>query len=279
MLIRRNQASIDEVQRASFRDTPPEVMKSLYIAQNTYDLDLDQPLYRVLAEEFLFDDITQSRLTHTRISRKNWSDDLENPLFDVEFTDSATGGTLTMNGVVEDMFGVCWTDDSSDSELAWNNFSHGRPSVRIKSTPRKLMAAAMNQENPFYMLHHFIGKVEYKDAETIRSSFSGQEGFEKHLDSLGQGVVTSLMQLRTAVSVEQEARLVYNYMRDEPWVQQHVEIFEDFCRIPFDWNGVIDEVVVGPLVSDGGKARLETKLRELNINCSIIDSIHRSCVG
>jgi len=278
MFVRRNHAAIEAVQTASFRDTSAEEMKPLYIEQNTFDIDRNQPVYRVVAERFLTDDITCGRLTHTRIGKGTWLDNLENPLLDVEFLDQATGGKLTLNGVVEDMFGVCWTEDSSDSELAWNNFSHSVPSVRIKSTPRKLMAAAMNLKDPFYMLHHYIGKVEYKEADAISESF-GRQDFEQHLDSLGQGVVLSLMQLRTAVSVEREVRLVYSYMRDDNWVQQNVELSGDFCKIPFVWDGVIDEVVVGPLVADGGKARIKATMRGLNINCSIVGSIHRTNVG
>lgn len=278
MFIRRNQAAIEAVQRASFRDTPAEEMKHLYIEQNTFDLDLDQPIYRVMAECFLIDDISHGCLTHTRINKRTWLDNMENPLLDVAFPDSATGGTLTLNGVVEDMFGICWTEDPSDSELAWNNFSHGRPSVCIQSTPRKILIAAMSRENPFYMLHHHIGKVEYTDADTIRESFRGQD-FEKHLDSLGQGAVLSLMQLRSAVSVEREVRLVYSYMPNENWVQQHVKLVSDFCKIPFAWDNVIDEIVVGPLVVNGGEAILKSKLQQLNINRPIISSTHRASVG
>lgn len=278
MFIRRNKTAIEAVQRASFRDTSDEEMKRLYIEQNAFDLDLDLPVYRVMAECFLIDDISNGCLTHTRINKRTWLDNLENPLLDVAFPDTAIGGILTLNGVVEDMFGVCWTEDPSDSELAWNNFSHGRPSVCIQSTPRKIMAAAMNLGNPFYMLHHYIGKVEYTDADTIRESFKGQD-FEKHLDSLGQGAVLSLMQLRSAVLVEREVRLVYSYMPDEDWVQQHVNLIGDFCKIPFSWDNVIDDIVVGPLVANGGESRLKTKLQELNINCPIVSSTHRASVG
>lgn len=278
MLIRRNQAAVDAVVRASFRDTPANEMKELYIQQNIFDVDPDQPVYRVTAESFLIDDISNGYFTHTRINKNTWLDNLENPLLDLKFPDEVTRGTVDLNGVVENMFGVCWTEDPTDSELAWNNFSHGRPSVRIQSTPRKILSAVMQIGYTFYMLHHHIGKVEYAEAEKIRKEFEDPD-YEKHLDSLGQGAVLSLMQLRSAVSVEREVRLIYSYMPSDSWVEQHVELDGDFCKVPFVWSNVIDEIIVGPHIPKGGEALLKAKLRLYNIRCPIISSVHRYNIG
>lgn len=278
MFIRKNHVAAEAVQRASFRDTPVDEMKSLYLALNTFDVALDQAIYRVVAEALLIDDINRRCLTHTRIDKVTWLDNSENPLKDVMFTDPHTGEQILVNGIVENMFGVCWTMEPSDSQLAWDNFSHGHPSVRIKSTPRKLLSAVMNLADPFYMLHHHIGKVSYEDSDRIREHFVGKD-YTKHLDSLGQGIVLSLLQLRTAVSVENEVRLIYSYMPGEEWVQENVKAAGDYCKVPFVWDNVIDEVMVGPLIAAGGAAKLITELEALNIRCPVVTSSFRSYRG
>jgi hypothetical protein len=277
MHIRYNQSAVEAIQRASLSDVSTSQMKPLYIQQNTFDIDLDEPIFRVLAERYLLDDISRGRLTHSRISKTLWSDKYENPLLGVEFDDPSGSGKLTLDGIVENMFGVCWTDDAAESMVAWNNFSHGQPSVRIKSTPRKILTAAMNTANPYFMLYHHIGRVMYSNEDQIIASLG--KNFDAHLDSLGHGGVLSLMNLRTALAAEREVRLVYSHMPDESWVHKNVELCGNYCKIPFDWNSVVDEVVVGPLVANGGEAVLRTALHNLCIDCPIFSSKFRIHIG
>lgn len=277
MHIRYNQSAVEAIQKASFNDVPIPDMKPLYIQQNTFDIDLDEPIFRVLAERYLIDDISRSLLTHSRISKALWGDKYENPLLGVEFDDPSGSGKLTLDGIVENMFGVCWTDDAIESIVAWNNFSHNEPSVRIKSTPRKILNAAMNTTNPYFMNHHHMGKVMYTDAGQIIASFG--KNFEAHLDSLGQGGVLSLLNLRKSLATEREVRLIYSHMPHESWVCKNVVLCGNYCKTPFDWKSVVDEVVVGPLVADGGEAVLRRKLLALSIDCPIFSSSFRAHVG
>jgi hypothetical protein len=246
-------------------------MKPLYVEQNAYDVKLDVPIYRILRLDYWMEDIAASRLTHTRISADNWGDASENPLLNRKYCDGQTGGTFTLNGVVKDMFGSCWSLTAMDDSDAWSTFSYGKPSVRVQSTPRKLLTAVMHSDNPYYSLHHAIGKVKYLSRAELDAYFQHPD-FERHLDSLGQGIALSLMRLHTAMEAEDEVRLLCNYMDSVPWVATNMHLTGEFLRVPFDWSGTVDGVLVGPRVVTGGLNGIVQRLQGLGISCSNVTS-------
>ena len=98
---RKNQEAIAAVIAADARGVGKDKMKPLYVARGIFDVDPDTPIYRIVAIEHLLTDIRSRRLTHTRISPLVWGDKAENPLLNRQYPDAVTGGTFTLNGVVE----------------------------------------------------------------------------------------------------------------------------------------------------------------------------------
>lgn len=265
--MRFNDNIVGQIIRADSLGASPQEMKELYIQRNAFEVDVHAPIYRIVRLEHLYEDLRDKCLTHTKIDKLGWGDSTENPLLDRSFVDEVTGNELTLNGVVGSVFGSCWSRSKLDQPDEWAIFSRLQPSVRLQSTPHKLLAAAMSIENPFYSLQHMIGKMRYQPEQEIEAHF-GDPDWQKHLDSLGQGIAASFLILSEDLSNEDEVRLLYNHL-DEPWARVNARLTGQFAKIPFDWGKAIQEVTVGPFVVNESMATLSAKLRELGITCPI----------
>jgi hypothetical protein len=278
MIVRKNEAAIGAVIAADVRGVSRTAMKPLFINRNTFDVAPDQPVFRILPLDYLIQDIECAKFTHTRISARTWGDILENPLLNRPFPDVETGATFTLNGVVRDMFGSCWSLSPLDTIGDWDTFSRGTPSVRVESTAKRLLSAVMDVTNPHFDIHHAIGTVQYLTDHELDTYFH-DPNFEKHLDGLGHGIHLSLMRLGTKFQSEDEVRLVCNFMPGEPWVRKNMRLEGDLLRVPALWKDAIRGVVIGPLVQSGGQQLIDQKLRELGIDCPVTSSPTRSHTG
>lgn len=249
MVARQNKAAVDAVICATLHGQSAAEKKHLYVLRNALnEVALDDPIYRVVPIEYLVNDVRQGMLTHVRIDSKTWGDIYENPLLRQRYFDDVTNSEYGLEGVLEDTFGVCWTADSEASRKCWEDFSHGLPAVRIQTTPRKLLSAVMSVQNPYFMLHHFIGKVCYSSKSQI-DAWVANPDVGVHLDTLGQSLALSVMRLRMHHVDEQEVRLVYSHSpAGNEWVEKEVEIEDDLCRLPFNWVGIVDGFDLGPHV-------------------------------
>lgn len=277
MVPRFNTDIVGAIVQADSRGASPEEMRDLYIQRNVFEVDLDTPVYRIMELQYLREDLSGKCFTYAKIDKSIWGDSSENPLLDREFKDVVTGGSLTLNGVVSTVYGSCWSATALDSPYDWATFSYGNPSVRVQSTPRKLLNAAMSRDNKFYMLQHAIGKMRYATDVEIEAYFS-DPNWEKHLDSLGQGIAASFLQLSEHLANEDEVRLLYDHS-NEAWPKANVRVVGRFAKVPFDWSTVADSVVVGPLVPGGGEAMIRSELQGFGINCPVSSSPTRTSVG
>jgi hypothetical protein len=276
MHIKMNEDVVSKIVQADLLGKTKVDMKSLYIEQSALNVDLDKPIYRIFQIDYFKNDIANEILTHVKASPSTWGDTLENPLLNHEYLDETTGGKLTLNGVVEDFYALSWTIDEIENIENWNEFSHGNPSIRVKTTPRKLLEHLMHIEDEYFMLHHYIGKVEYHAQQKIKE-WRANSHYTSHLDTLGQGAALSLMALSTKFSDEKEVRLLYSYLpqHDTQWVNSNVKIIGNNCQHPFNWKCIIDEVVIGPHVPSGGRQDMSTFLSSFNIVCIIKNSMFR----
>jgi len=277
MVMRFNDAVVGAIIKADARGASANEMRDLYIQRNAFEVDLDVPVYRIVEFQYLLEDLSDKCLSYTKIDKTNWGDSSENPLLDRTFPDAVTGSTFTLNGVVSAVYGSCWSATALDTLDQWAIFSRRNPSVRLQSTPRKLLHAAMSSDNRFYMLQHTIGKMRYaKDAEIV-ADFSDPD-WQKHLDGLGQGSAASFLILSETLSSEDEVRLIYDHLAGD-WSKANVQIVDRFAKVPFDWSVAIDSIVVGPFVSDGGEGAIRKKVQSLGLNCSVTSSRARTSVG
>jgi len=270
----RNEAEIGAVVAADARDASRTEMMPLFVARNIYLVDPDVPIYRIVETDHLLDDIAHGILTHTRIGEKSWGDPLENPLLDRQFTDPLTGGPISLRPLVEDAFGSCWSCTPLDSPGHWGYFSYGRPSVRIASTPRRLLGAVMSEANPYSDLQHAVGRIQYVSEVEIEDYF-GDADYSKHFDSLAHGIHLSLMALQTGLRDEDEVRLICDAMKNDSWQQKKLKLVEPFLKVPCNWQSVISGVVAGPFVGAGGEKDIQHKLHVLGIVCPVSSSPSR----
>ncbi|EIC28469.1 hypothetical protein [Methylomicrobium album] len=263
----RNLEAISKVMAADLRGDSMSLRKPLYIEQNAFDIALDTPIFRIAVIDDLLDDIENKCLTHTRIGPMIWGDPAENPLLEKRFPEEVTGCELSLEPLIEDLFGVCWSLFPSATPEMWSYYSYGRESIRIQSTPKKLLEGVMDLRNPYFMLQHFIGKIEYV-TEAEFDTFYEDQDFTKYLDSLGQRIVLSVLKLPDDASAEEEVRLVYRLERNQEWVKNNVKIKGDgHIAVPFCWDNVIDGIVTN--CTSSTRDLLEAKLHDFGIDTAL----------
>jgi hypothetical protein len=278
--VQRDENAVDALTSATLRGASAADRKPLHVAANAFNgVDLDSSIYRIVPVDYFVNDVRERMLTHIQIGKKMWGDAFENPLSKQRFFDSASGTHYGLSGILDQMFGVCWSTNPEEVLDSWDEFSRGLPAVRIQSTPRKLLSEVMNVSNPYFMLHHFVGKIQYSSQTEIESYISKPDVWE-YLDSLGHELAFSVMYLRNCVASEQEVRLVYSHSPDgNDWVEKNVKLGDGLCRIPFRWDSIVGGITVGPNVKDGGEAALISALRALGHNFPVWSSSFRRFTG
>jgi hypothetical protein len=202
-----NRTILDEIRIADMRGAPPSEMKKLYAELCAIGLDLKQPIHRIFQLNHLREDLERGCLTHVRVSPETWHDPYENPLLNREFREKA-GEIISVKELLNSFFGICWTVNCQESLKHWRVFSHGNLSVRVSTTVGKLLAGVMNLENQFYMLSHFLGKVNYH-AQSDIDRWLQDANYKDFPDPLGHKFASTLLMLRQCFDDEDEARLLY----------------------------------------------------------------------
>ncbi len=269
----KNEAARAKVVAADAQGWTRAQMKPLVVEGNIFDIDPDAPIYRIVETHLLVDDLSKGRLSHSAIGEESWDDPAENPLENQQFVDAVTGLPILFGSLTNDLYGSCWSLHPTATQEMWANFSYGNPSVRIETTPRKLLDAVMDISNDFISLQHFIGKVAYVDSDEFDRFFS-DPNFEKHLDPNGQHLALSVMNLPDDLQAEQEVRLVYMADRNHQWTQ-NVHFSGRFAYVPCLWAGLIQGVVVGGHVDPAKVPALTTTLQSLGVTCPVIHSRSR----
>lgn len=226
------------------------------IKSNSFDVDIDAPIYRIFQLEFFLQDLRNQTLTYCKPDPDAWGDEYEAFLSRVKFfisglesyldPDSVKQFPLTIKPALDNFFALCWTRRQSESKLAWDDFSYGNESIRLQTTPRKLLTSAIDVNDKFYNLSHFLGGVHYMLDNEFEELFTTTP-YEQHLDSLGVGLARSFLILGESFEHEEEVRLLYaHHPKDNAWVEGNVTNSGNLCTIPFDWKEVIEGIVLCP---------------------------------
>ena len=259
----------------AFGGTNEEILKNT-IETNIFNVDLDCPIYRIFQLKHFLRDIKNKTLTYCKPSPEAWGDDYEAFLSRVKFfisnetssldPECAKQYQLTMEPALDNYFALCWTSNQAESKLAWDDFSYGGAAVRIKTTPRNLLQSVINLNDNCYTFSHFLGAICYMPDHEFEELFTNTH-YQEYLDSLGHGLAKSFFILGESYKHEQEVRLLYvHHPSDNDWVKKNVEIKGDICAIPFDWQGIIDEIVICPDgISDSKLNTLNNTLQKANI--------------
>lgn len=256
----------DEINRGNFHGKSHEELKPLYIKRNSFDVSGEIDIFRIYELKYFLEDIKNSIITLVNISPLVFGDPLENPILNKEFSDGHDRFTL---GFLENYYGLSWTEEPEDQEWRWEAFTHGDLGARVKMNLAKFLDRYFNIQDEFFMLHYYVGKVSYHDAQQIEF-WRDNSHYSQFLDSLGQLSALSLTALRNVFSKENEIRILYSYMpNDNDFVSSQVSASGGVCKIPFDWRGVVDEVLYDGRMSDTEIGDLKNTLASAGIKCSV----------
>lgn len=219
----------------------PEALEQ-YKLRNSFGMELSAKIHRIFQKDYYDKDVSDGCLTLPAASSTIWNDPLENPLEDVTGIDSVTGGEIDYGSLVRSFHALCWTDRSDHNPTDWSSFSHGKKAIRITTTAGKLLDRLMTTSDRLYMHRTWLIDVDYKNPDLIRA-MKNPAVVISHMESSGSMLAASAAVVRTQFSCENEVRLLFDAsIKPE---RAGVSYFKnsEYLRIPFDWNGFVDDEV------------------------------------
>ena len=220
-------------------------MSRQYQRRNAFGLGRDKPIHRIFQTDFLNEDISGGYLTLPGASASIWNDPLENPLAEVQDVDVVTGSDIRLGSLVSSFHALCWTDRSAPRPSDWSNFSRGKEAVRVTTTVGKLMDRMMSASDPRYMQRAWLIGVDYKDPALIQSMQNPREVYER-MDSQGALLTLSAAVVRSQFSTADEVRFLFDASVQPSLAQMVMSADHNLVRIPFKWEGFIDDQQDGP---------------------------------
>lgn len=237
---------------------------------NILESELDQSVYRIINYDRLIEILKTGDNSFVRTFM--WEDPFENLFTNKIFENKRQ---FSISYLSFHTYAQCWSF-SKENDLLWRTYSPSRDSVRIKSTPRKLIATLRSSSkikniisNP-KILHEevgndlkesisiFLGKVQYLEKEEIYNFF--KTNYENVNFDL---YFKSLFIKREPFFNEEEFRIgVYHFNELDDTI---LKLSDNIFYYDIDANEMIDEVVFDPRISDekvqGLKAVLEKKFK------------------
>ncbi|WP_209427604.1 hypothetical protein [Pararhodobacter sp. SW119] len=168
---------------------------------NLSEDELDQHVYRIMPEEYVINIFADRENVLSQVHK--WKDKFEN--FQLKL-----GGLLNNEpfefGFRDDFVGQCWSRENL-SEAMWGIYANDPDCrfIRIRSTPRKLLAALVQKHPGMPQDTCFIGKVLYKREEELKA-YVRNGG---RLDLSATRLAKSLLLKRRSFKHECEVRLIY----------------------------------------------------------------------
>jgi hypothetical protein len=220
---------------------------------NCLDVDVDTPVFRITAAEFLLKDQQEGRLTLTRIDRAQWFDPAENGLLVAEYK-TEQGEDLSLAELTRHMFGSCWSLRRLGKHEDWEAFVHERPGIRMESTPRKLLGGLISgTRDPLAALKFWVGKINYL-SDDDRHAFFDDPDWSRHLDTSNRRVIETVLRVPSHWKDESEVRLVVDRFKDALddsfSVLMPPEAGAPRAAIRFDWTDVVTGLYAGPSLKE-----------------------------
>ena len=255
-----------EIIRGDFEGKSKEELKPLYMKRNAFDVSLDSSIYRIFELNYFIEDVTKSEITLVNISPAVFGDPYENPFLNHEFADGKDKISL---GFLSNYYGLSWTEEEKDEDWRWESFTHGNSGVRVKVSLKKLMHELNNTKDDYFMLHYYVGKVTYHDQSFI-DHWKNNSDYSDFLDSLGQLSALSLTALRNNFEEEKEIRVLYSYMpHDNDFIKNNIKVIGTLCKHPFNWQGIVEEVLVDNKMTDAEMEDVKNKLENMGVFCTV----------
>lgn len=168
---------------------------------NLTEKELDQHIYRIMPEEYVISLFSDRKNVLSQVH--NWKDKFESLQLKL-------GGILNGEpfeyGFRDDFMGQCWTRENL-SEAMWGIYANDplRRFIRIRSTPRKLLTALVQEHPQMPQDTCFVGQVLYMREKDLKA----------YVENGGQLAVSatrfaeSLLLKRRSSRHESEVRLIH----------------------------------------------------------------------
>lgn len=168
---------------------------------NLTDQELDQHIYRIMPQDYVINLFADQKNVLSQV--QNWKDKFEN--FQLKLGGILNGENFEY-GFQKDFVGQCWTRENL-SEAMWGIYANDpqRRFLRIRSTPRRLIAALVQEHPKMPQDTCFIGKVLYKREKDLEAY--AHNGGTLDLDAVR--FAESLLLKRRSFKHESEVRLIY----------------------------------------------------------------------
>jgi hypothetical protein len=202
----------------------------------------DMNVYRWISLEELRDRLTNRRMLLKQPYR--WDDPFENILVScgVTFTGGSDWREVFFDKLRKPIYAQCWTA-LPESDALWRIYSQDKRSVRIRSTPRKLLSALAHSSPSLTPDDCFIGTVVYLSQNDLGQHIANMVGRDL-LDAFSgpKGHAESVLFKRDAFAHEDEVRLIYVD-------SQSKFVGQDVLAITADPAKVFDEITLDPRVT------------------------------
>jgi len=244
--------------------------KTQFIDDNTINLDLGDPIYRIFNLDNFRLTLRTQRLCLVRPSE--WEDPFENFLLNSQGI-LPDGTRVGFSPIRDQYYGQCWTLRRECDGL-WRNYrAAATAAIKVKTTVEKLMNAFYDLSNRFHELSYFIGKVDYSTDEEIENFFQDELDI-LHFNS-GVEFVQSLLIKRTSFDYEREVRIIFNKpVSDEIDLTTIHNPWDDTNHflVQFDPNILIEEIEIDPWLSQPEFERLRDEFINLGYHGRITQS-------
>ncbi|WAL83549.1 hypothetical protein OYT13_03500 [Pandoraea sp. XJJ-1] len=238
------QAEVNSLDFKGKRAGDTEVYRQ-YQRRNSFGLDPNMRIYRIFQAHYYQKDVTDGCLTMPCATANVWDDPLENPLASVTVTDPLTGVPVHLGSTVSGFHALCWTQRALPTAEDWASFSHGVPAIRIGTTVGKLLDRVMSMSDSAYMHRSWLVDVDYMEPHLIQQMKTPDEVLGR-MNSTGSMLALSAAVVRTDFSVENEVRFLFDNGVNPVWNAVTTSSSADLVRLPFDWNGFVDETICYP---------------------------------
>jgi hypothetical protein len=227
-------------------------------------VDPDEPIYRFFPLWFFEEALKMRQLV--LVNPQMWEDPFEDLLEGVVLQHPRTFKQTPLQSFLRPAYAQCWsrTKESDTLLRAYSrvvkdhhhkrNTAPAEEGVRVRSTPRKLLAAMLIWQHSIPVMSCFVGEVRYGEGHAIQQhivDLIGQHGPRE----IGRGQLRAELQLlkRQAFAHEAEVRMIC--VDDGRGDQQ------PFVQIPINPSKLFDEVTFDPRVME--RSEREEQARRL----------------
>ncbi|SKB27921.1 hypothetical protein SAMN05660880_00307 [Luteibacter sp. 22Crub2.1] len=224
---------------------------------------------------------------HTTLNRViGWEDTHEAAYFRRSVALPGETASVNLESISRTWFGQCWSV-LAESDAMWRIYNPDGMSVRIETTPRKLMQSLFDcrvRRHPAYRPWAsntlFIGTVDYLNETDFRTAMEVE--VQSKLATSGKDIASTFLLKRTPFSHEAEVRLLFQSetfvseqakevgeaellsldMMKDYVISNRSEQLPQFIRLPIDWS-CVDSVMTGPRVQSDARDDIERRVRAL----------------